>query len=680
MPEVAQAAIDNTIQVIPDAKKNSLGIELWQSTARGPILERLGTRARELQLWNVYNHDYNAMLQGTFAGIMKLVAGANWEIRGPADMPASEVKHWRRRYAILTRGKAAETERPDIEYWQEVIRQAHFGRGWTDFVMMGVDYLRQDAGWYWEIIAPGSPDKPITGAVMGIAHLDSLRCYPTQDIEYPVLYHALDGKYHLMHRTRVRQLVDMPEGRETYRGYGKCALSRAISVANREVLMNQYIEAMLDDKPPPGLVVTNMVRGEREKALAEYRREQNNDATPVWGRQLWFYVPDPNIKPVLETNSFSQAPEKFDWRNYVEVDVDQFALAVGIDRQDIWQLSGGNLGSGAQSQVLHQKSKGKTIGTLFTTIERILNDILPEEYEFEFKLKDAQEDTDEATNAQVWAGVVTSLGATLTPDEQRELLASKVEAIKDAITDENGNIRRVGDLDVQPDEEIADDADTNVGDPAGSGGLDNDVGGRDDTDTPKETRKAIQSTRIDFEDAFADAIRARVSGDITPTRFGIIARDLLRRYGLQAFRDGLEDGGVSPYAESGALLPLDPEDNRQYTKWLAEQAVYVSNLNKELRGVESLDADSRATMWGNKSLTAIYDAGRVSADKNGMYEWALGNTEEHCKDCLRLNGQVHRLKDYMRKGWLPKSDRLSCHGFNCDCSLIKTTERAKGRF
>ena len=167
---------------------------------------------------------------------------------------------------------------------------------------------------------------------------------------------------------------------------------------------------------------------------------------------------------------------------------------------------------------------------------------------------------------------------------------------------------------------------------------------------------------------------------MTAARFGIIARDLLRKWGLQAFRDGLEDGGVQPYAEDGAPLPLDASEQKAYTSWLAEQSAYVSRLSNELNTTEELNADYRASLWGNKSLMSIYQAGLISADKNGMYRWELGKTEKHCKDCSRLSGQVHRLKDYQRRRLLPNSDTLECTGMNCDCNLIKTTERAKGRF
>ena len=63
-----------------------------------------------------------------------------------------------------------------------------------------------------------------------------------------------------------------------------------------------------------------------------------------------------------------------------------------------------------------------------------------------------------------------------------------------------------------------------------------------------------------------------------------------------------------------------------------------------------------------------------------MYEWVLGRTEEHCSSCLTANGQRHRLRDWHRAGIIPRGDLLICGaGGFCDCNLVKTTEKARGR-
>src|SRR3990167_7279856 len=428
-----------TIQELPDAKKDLGAQQLLDFfvAQRGPLLESWGSRSREEDLRRFYRYDYNWMIQGAFAGVMKVVASAPWEIKGPDDLGATDEKYYGEACKAAGLGPTR-SERPDVDYWQTLLRQADFGRGWGSFFMKGVDYLRQDGGWYWEIIAPGSPLKAPTGPATGLAHLDSLRCLPTGDPEFPVVYVDRQQKLHRMHHTRVVQLVDMPDGDERRPGYGLCALSRAISIVNREILMGRYIEAMLDDKPPPGIVTAvGMTREKREQALALYREDQRKDERPPWGDQLWIFGMDRDSAPEIETTTFQQAPEKFDFKTYTELDVDSLALAIGVDRQDLWQLTGGNIGSGTQSEILSQKSRGKTIGLLRTSIERALNDILPKEYEFAFKYRDGQEDQERATVAGAWAGAVASAQNALSMDEQRRILADVIEPFGDVLRDES---------------------------------------------------------------------------------------------------------------------------------------------------------------------------------------------------------------------------------------------------
>lgn len=188
--------------------------------------------------------------------------------------------------------------------------------------------------------------------------------------------------------------------------------------------------------------------------------------------------------------------------------------------------------------------------------------------------------------------------------------------------------------------------------------------------------KAIQATRLDFEEALEAVITEARAGNITRVRFGNILRDVIRRFGRMAYIDGLVDGGVT-----GA--ELDEEDESNITSLTKEQSQYVTGLGDTLYkegGISDEEAKQKPAMWFNKTIAPFYTAGLSSADKNGYYEWVYGDTE-HCEDCRALNGQVHRLKDYERTGWLPKAEKLECKGFNCKCNLVRRDKgRAKGKF
>gem|GEM_PF-2095882 len=188
------------------------------------------------------------------------------------------------------------------------------------------------------------------------------------------------------------------------------------------------------------------------------------------------------------------------------------------------------------------------------------------------------------------------------------------------------------------------------------------------------SQKSIQSTRLNFESDFEDILAEGRNGGLNRRRFGTLVRAIIAKYGRRAYRDGLIDGGI----EDG---DMDTEDFQAVDAIIAQQSAYVTNFADKVfkEGLSDAMAYGKPEMWFNKSLYPMYEAGLASADKNGLYEWVLGNAE-HCRTCLALNGQKHRMKEYVKRGLVPKSDKLECKGFKCACNLVRTTGRAKGRF
>lgn len=189
--------------------------------------------------------------------------------------------------------------------------------------------------------------------------------------------------------------------------------------------------------------------------------------------------------------------------------------------------------------------------------------------------------------------------------------------------------------------------------------------------------KSIQSTRIDFEDEFLDLLNAGRANRIDKRRFAGALRNMIAKYGNRAYRDGLVDGGVTD-------ATTDDDDLRTIDSLIKQQSGFVSSLANDVygMGISEADAVQRPAMWFNGSIGPFYTAGLGSADANGMYEWVLGQTEEHCPDCLRLDGQVHRLRDWIRRNLKAGTvgQDTKCKGFHCDCDLVKTSARAKGGF
>lgn len=643
-----------SVQTFPDAKKNPAAGSFWiMDSVRGEILPAWGTRERERVLRLFYRHEDNWMGQSAFSGLNKKWAATKWELSG--------------KYRL--------------NQYQTMLRSGEFGLGWDALVQrVGLDFLRQDGGAYIELIAPGKPDRPPTGAVVGLAHLDSLRCFPTGDPEYPVVYYNRLGKMHLLHRTRVLHMVDAPDGDDGNPGYGICALSRAISVVQQQIHMMRYITTALDEKPPPGMVVaSNINEAQRNLAFARYNAEQQMDSHPDWGRTAWFYSIDPTQAAKLEMVSFSRPPENWSYREYTELHVNAWALALGVDVQELWQLTGGNIGSGAQSQVLHAKSQGRTFGSFLSRFERAINDVLPESLTFTFKLRDPFEELEEAQHAKLWGEFAMQVAPTMTLDERRRLLASQVQAYQDAVTDDAGEIAVLEDVDPETTGQVQQDVRPNptraTTQPGRTPGTETAAA----VTTPAAAnaapvqQKSLATTRDDFMGTFVALSKQVLDKELTAAQAGVVLRGHLAKYGLKAYLDGMAAGGV--------FETLDETDTANLALWNAEQRPFVTNFLDTLAGGGYSEAQlaQHAVLWANKSLDTAYQRGMNAANANGMYEWVYGKTE-HCATCLALNGQAHRLKEYMRRGLMPRSDRLQCKGFNCQCQLVRTASQARGRW
>lgn len=185
--------------------------------------------------------------------------------------------------------------------------------------------------------------------------------------------------------------------------------------------------------------------------------------------------------------------------------------------------------------------------------------------------------------------------------------------------------------------------------------------------------KAIQATRLDFENDFDTLLKRARAEKMGRAQWASAMRSIIRRFGQRAYIDGMTDGGVED----------DPSDDDKITinQLASDASQYVTELGNVLYkedGISDAQADVKAAMWYNKSIEPFYKAGLLSADANGLYEWVYGDTE-HCEDCQRLNGQRHRLKGWQANYW-PQSDLLECKGFNCECRLVKAKGKARGNY
>lgn len=201
--------------------------------------------------------------------------------------------------------------------------------------------------------------------------------------------------------------------------------------------------------------------------------------------------------------------------------------------------------------------------------------------------------------------------------------------------------------------------------------------------TSIETRvKAIQATRLDFENSVEDIMsKALASNNYGRQQWATAMRKIIRYSCTRAYVDGLVNGGVL----DGKLSESDQDT---LTSHIANQSQYVTNLGEEIfkteDGISEAVADRKPTLWFNKSVMPMYDAGQLSADGNRMMEFAGHDGEENCPTCKRLKGQRHRHQDWARKGLRPDaiedSDNFECGLWECNHHLVPVSARERGNW
>lgn len=689
---VSATAQRESVQERGNGNKRSLSYAL--TSARGPLLPARGTRLRELNLKEYYYHDYNTLFRSVIVGLSKRIISTPREVKAPESYG---------------------------DYWEDFFNFADLGKGWDTFVSKLVAaYSMFDTGAFIEVIGPGMALEPgdptyeyyraraglmqgetvpasltpIIGRVTGVSVLDTLRCRLTGDSEYPVIYYDIDNKFHLMHYTRVIQFVDSEAADDSMPGYGDCALARAIGPVNRQILMDRYIETLLDDNPPPGIMtVQNLTETQFEGAVTKMQQRQQTDIKGEWGRTVQLFGLQPEITPKVEFVSFSKAPENFDREKYTTLDAREIAAAVGVDIQDFWELSGGGIGTGTQSEILHQKSKGKAFGSLLKRLERTFNLILPTDCEFEWKYVDPEEDRERAEIAQLWATTQQIAADVMTPESRLLMMVNQIEAVKDAVTDEKGDIVRWPVDDPKTPEQVSNAplaASLPIPEPTvdpaqGAPGSDVMIGDARahkhdhahsvwDIDLATYNLKAFGAQSEAFKADFKKIVDFAREGVVSQAGVRSALRRTLLQRGAPSYRDGLRDAGADLEGYTSAQI------ERAVTDWLASQNTYINRFVDEVysHGLTDAQVGTRAELWANKSLREIYYRGMAAGAGQARFKWTLGATEEHCRTCLMLNGQVHQIRAFITRGLIPGSRNLVCGGWYCDCRMERTDDRAHG--
>jgi hypothetical protein len=137
--------------------------------------------------------------------------------------------------------------------------------------------------------------------------------------------------------------------------------------------------------------------------------------------------------------------------------------------------------------------------------------------------------------------------------------------------------------------------------------------------------------------------------------------------------------------EGGILDPeswIEADEEAAVAAWIDGQSGFVNEFARAVVAAQTQDERKaildRVELWVD-TLRSLGTQGEMSAKKNLPGTWKFDPGKEHCKahdgrvSCAWLNGQRHRLKWFLSKGYIPQekgSRTLGCGGWKCGCKIV----------
>lgn len=181
--------------------------------------------------------------------------------------------------------------------------------------------------------------------------------------------------------------------------------------------------------------------------------------------------------------------------------------------------------------------------------------------------------------------------------------------------------------------------------------------------------KTLLQTVTTFQSELDSLVTRAYRGHIGAAALARQMKALLAEYIREAYIEGFAEAGLD---ESD----LEAADERLIRDMAEAQAEYVDRFAQAVMDAKSdhdlRDAiDARVNYWG-KSMAAAGLTALTSAKGKEIVEWQLGEAEEHCETCAKLDGARHTRQWFAQRGYNPATPGASmeCQGFNCDCQLV----------
>lgn len=185
--------------------------------------------------------------------------------------------------------------------------------------------------------------------------------------------------------------------------------------------------------------------------------------------------------------------------------------------------------------------------------------------------------------------------------------------------------------------------------------------------------RAYEDTRRGFVEALSGLFKLAATEDVTRGKFAAGLRANLRRYGLMAFRDGMNSENYDPESFSAKELAV-------FRKWQSDASDRVTAVGAEIfrgGGISEAEAALRADMWANVTLRQIFYEGAALAGGDKLKTWNITPGKDSCKTCINRNGVTLPYSKWKEIGLPGDFDALECRGMFCECYLTDAEAGAR---
>ena len=189
--------------------------------------------------------------------------------------------------------------------------------------------------------------------------------------------------------------------------------------------------------------------------------------------------------------------------------------------------------------------------------------------------------------------------------------------------------------------------------------------------------EAATKTQAYYQRVLNRAVLLFYRGEISAGEFIDIMLRLIDDQFRRAWNEGARDVGFDPRMMTQDDLFVLLERTEAEKEFILDFAGGIENARLEEKSVAPWQG--RVSMWANR-YNEVRDLARIHFGGKNRLEWVMGPTE-HCNSCRSLSGTVATAEQWneaRNSGIYPKSNRLECGGYNCQCALQPTTKPLTG--